>query len=148
MGTVRITAWDLGGHEAVRDLWADFFTDADAIVYMVDLSDDARLTEARDALRNVLAHSEAVRDTVLLVLGNKCDLPKQVALDELGAFLELDGARGRVKDVGLFRVSMRTGAGLQVVANARGGGSVCIAQPTHLWRTHRRLSSGSRTRSE
>ena len=43
MGALSIKAWDLGGHEVVRELWADYFAEADAIVYMVDSADHERL---------------------------------------------------------------------------------------------------------
>lgn len=41
-------AFDLGGHAAVRKLWADYMTDVDAVVFVVDSNDAARHDEARD----------------------------------------------------------------------------------------------------
>ena len=36
LGGVTFKAWDLGGHEAVRHLWAKFCGGADGIVFMID----------------------------------------------------------------------------------------------------------------
>jgi small GTP-binding protein len=114
IGNVHIKAWDMGGHKAVRDIWEDYYVEANAIIYMVDLSDDARLEEAREGLASILAQSSKVPfgNVVLLVLGNKCDKPKLVDLGELEKFLNLDEARRIVKSVGIFRCSLYTGTGL------------------------------------
>ena len=44
-------AFDLGGHAAVRKLWADYMTDVDAVVFVVDSNDAARHAEAREVRR-------------------------------------------------------------------------------------------------
>lgn len=106
---------------------------------MLDLSDDTRLEEAREALQSVLAQSKHVpmKDMVLLVLGNKCDKPTLLQIEDVERFFNLDEVSARaslasvcicmcvcgpltaqwqartvVKAVGLFRVSLYTGAGL------------------------------------
>merc|ERR1712070_1154196 len=53
-GNVNFTAWDLGGHEAVRSLWEEYYTEGDALVFVVDSADDERLPEARKELHGVL----------------------------------------------------------------------------------------------
>ena len=42
-GSVTFRAWDLGGHEAVRQLWDDFLPTTDAVVFLVDSADPDRL---------------------------------------------------------------------------------------------------------
>lgn len=32
IGNVQLKAWDLGGHKAVRDIWEDYYTEANACV--------------------------------------------------------------------------------------------------------------------
>lgn len=69
VGSVKLRAWDLGGHrqvlrldhqtmvcgfvnthstEQVRAWWRDYFVEADAIVFVVDSSDVERMAEARE----------------------------------------------------------------------------------------------------
>lgn len=52
---IFVQAWDLGGHEAVRYLWFDFFTGSQAIVFMVDGADEDRLEEAHWELSEMLS---------------------------------------------------------------------------------------------
>mmetsp|Transcript_3206 Transcript_3206/g.6351 ORF Transcript_3206/g.6351 Transcript_3206/m.6351 type:complete len:182 (+) Transcript_3206:85-630(+) len=91
LGGVEFTAWDLGGHEQVRDLWEEYYTGADGIVFMVDSADTARFGEAKKELKELLKH-EALEGTPLLVLGNKSDMPGSKGRAELleGLGLDLD----------------------------------------------------------
>ncbi len=68
----------------MRDIWEDYFVEAQAIIYMVDLSDEARLQEAHEGLQTVLAsraRGVPLQNCVLLVLANKCDKPKVCLLN-------------------------------------------------------------------
>lgn len=114
IGNVRVKAWDLGGHKAVRDIWEDYYTEANAyeicfvsllscakllpfrsIIFMLDLSDDTRLEEAREALQSVLAQSKHVpmKEMVVLVVGNKCDKPTLLQLADVERFFNLEEVR-------------------------------------------------------
>ena len=39
---VEFTLWDLGGQTKIRNLWRFYFDNTDAIIYMVDSSDNER----------------------------------------------------------------------------------------------------------
>jgi GTPase SAR1 family protein len=43
VGPVKFNAWDLGGHEAARSSWSDFYLQCGGVVYMVDAADHSRL---------------------------------------------------------------------------------------------------------
>lgn len=47
-GGVAFRAWDLGGQEAIRHLWAQYYVEATAVVFMVDAADASRFDEARE----------------------------------------------------------------------------------------------------
>jgi small GTP-binding protein len=42
VGAVKFNAWDLGGHEAARSSWSDFYLQCGGVVFMVDAADAAR----------------------------------------------------------------------------------------------------------
>lgn len=79
MGSVTFYAQDVGGHAAVRKVWQDYYQDVNAIVYLVDASDPARITESKHELEQLLVTCTNTAVPVL-VLGNKVDA--QGALSE------------------------------------------------------------------
>ena len=44
---VKMNAFDLGGHDAMRKIWREYFPTIDAIVYLVDSSDSKRFEESK-----------------------------------------------------------------------------------------------------
>ena len=43
-------AVDLGGHETARRVWKDYFTAVDAVLFIIDLSDQKRYAESKEEL--------------------------------------------------------------------------------------------------
>lgn len=85
VGNVKFHAHDLGGHEAARKLWRDYFTTVDGVVYIVDSTDAARFPEARKELEALLCDIEP--HVPFLILGNKIDAQNAVGENELRAGL-------------------------------------------------------------
>lgn len=81
---VDLMVWDLGGHHRFRDDWGKHVRGCGALLFVVDVTDSERLTEARQALSRLL-EDPAVGDLPLLVLANKADLlaPTDRASEEL-----------------------------------------------------------------
>jgi len=107
IGSLKLQAWDLGGHEQVRSLWQEYFFGADAIVFLVDSSDKDRIDEASLEL-SALLEDEHLKDVPFAVLGNKSDLPS-LSLPQLQAALKLQNVSGT--SVQMFSCSVINGTG-------------------------------------
>lgn len=109
IGNRRFRAFDLGGHEAARRIWKDYYADVDAIIFLVDAADRTRMPEARVELQ-YLFENESLRQVPFAVLGNKIDIPTACSEEDLRAFLQLPG--------------MSYGGYQQQYAQRQGGGPV------------------------
>eukprot|EP01098_Paradermamoeba_levis_P013016 TRINITY_DN582_c0_g1_i3.p1 TRINITY_DN582_c0_g1~~TRINITY_DN582_c0_g1_i3.p1 ORF type:complete len:154 (-),score=41.95 TRINITY_DN582_c0_g1_i3:203-664(-) len=89
LGNVKLKAWDLGGHEQVRNFWREYYLEADAIIFVVDSADQDRLPEAKLELGKLL-QSEELKECVFLVLGNKTDLPQSLEQEKLAKELGVE----------------------------------------------------------
>ena len=68
------------------------------LVFTVDSTDRDRITEAAEELEKLL-DNEDVKDSILLVLANKQDLPNAMSVEELSAELKLNNITGRQYNV-------------------------------------------------
>jgi GTP-binding protein SAR1 len=78
MGGINFKIFDVGGHAPARTLWRDYYSKMDAIVYVIDATDVARMPEAAQEFRAL--YSTLYGTIPVLVLGNKIDV--QGALSE------------------------------------------------------------------
>lgn len=85
---ISFVVWDVGGQDKLRSLWRHYFAGVDALIYVVDASDTARIDEARDELHRLMADA-ALSSVTLLVFGNKQDLPGALSEEALVRRLEL-----------------------------------------------------------
>jgi len=74
LGSLSLKAWDLGGHEVVRELWQNFYLEANAILFLIDSADVDRFEEAKEELDGILNNAD-LKDVPVLVLANKIDVP-------------------------------------------------------------------------
>jgi len=93
VGKIRFRAFDLGGHEAARRIWKDYYADVDAILFIIDAADRTRMAEAAEEFRN-LSETEALRDVPFAVLGNKIDIPTACSDEELRTYLQIPMSYG------------------------------------------------------
>lgn len=89
IGNVRFKTHDLGGHQAARRLWKNYFTAVEGIVFLVDTTDHKRFPEAKEELSKLLA-DDSLAKCPFLILGNKIDAKESVSAPVLKAQLGLD----------------------------------------------------------
>ncbi|KAL4472889.1 hypothetical protein ABPG72_020623 [Tetrahymena utriculariae] len=82
LGNVRFKAFDLGGHEAVRKTWKNYFASIDGIVYLVDSSDRGRFEESKVEFNKIIQTKE-LEKVPIVILGNKIDIQSAASEDEL-----------------------------------------------------------------
>jgi len=77
----KLVFWDLGGQSGLRVLWDKYFSDAHALVYVVDSTDQKRMEESRAELEKLMSHKELV-DAPLLIFANKQDIESKAIPEE------------------------------------------------------------------
>lgn len=48
----QIIFWDLGGQVRMRSMWEKYYTETNAVIFVVDSADTSRLDEAKTAFGN------------------------------------------------------------------------------------------------
>ncbi|MFX0094269.1 MAG: ADP-ribosylation factor-like protein, partial [Candidatus Hodarchaeota archaeon] len=91
-GNVEFQISDLGGHQDFRGFWKNFITGSDVIVFVIDSNDTNRLSESKQAFKDVLNCTDEIKP--ILVLSNKQDLPNCVKMSELVEYFELQQLDG------------------------------------------------------
>lgn len=86
------TAWDVGGQDTIRPLWRHYFQNAKGLIFVVDANDTTQIDVAKEELHRMLSEDE-LRDTVLLVMANKMDVPGALNIAEVTERLGLNSLR-------------------------------------------------------
>ena len=80
--------WDIGGQQAIRPYWKNYYDNTDGMVFVVDSSDEERLGECVEELQTLLAE-EILQKVPLLVYANKQDLQFALEAEEVLEKLKL-----------------------------------------------------------
>ena len=84
----RLNVWDVGGQKTLRTFWRNYFEKTDALVWVVDSADVARLQDCKNELDAILKEEKLV-DASLLVLANKQDVEGAMSGREIAEALGL-----------------------------------------------------------
>ena len=86
------------------------FQGSDAVIFVVDSADAARIELARDELNSMLGHAE-LNNAQVLVFANKQDLPDEISVNDVAKGLGLNKLHNRSWHI-QGRCSAPTGDGL------------------------------------
>lgn len=114
LGSIKFVFNDVGGQEAYRANWMNYWKNPDFMIFMVDANDGERFDQAREGLWTVL-DDPATSGVPLLILSNKMDLPGARLLDEVLGSLNAGAIRDRM--VGSFAISVKEGSNLEKALN-------------------------------
>ncbi|KAG1698614.1 hypothetical protein DVH05_014572 [Phytophthora capsici] len=88
---LNFTVFDMSGQSRYRSLWENYYSDVQAIIYVLDSTDTIRMCVAKDELEQLVEHKELSSKKVpILFFANKMDLPNALTPVECMQHLELD----------------------------------------------------------
>ena len=106
---IKFQVWDLGGQTSIRPYWRCYYPNTQAVIYVVDAADPARLATAAAEFHAILEEDE-LKGAAILVYANKQDLPGALGDAEVAEGLGLAAIKAR--DWAIFRASAMKGEGL------------------------------------
>ncbi|KAG8346770.1 putative ADP ribosylation factor family Signal recognition particle [Trypanosoma vivax] len=106
---ISFEVWDLGGQANIRPFWRCYFTDTDAIIYVVDSTDKDRMGVAKHELYSLLEEDE-LRNSLLLIFANKQDMMGAADEADMAQHLGLVTLLDRTWTI--VKSSAKTGEGL------------------------------------
>ena len=87
--------WDIGGQREIRPYWRNYYDNTDALVYVIDSADSARLEEVNTELSRLLVEEDKLAGVPLLVFANKQDLLSALPASDISLGLNLTAIRDR-----------------------------------------------------
>ncbi|XP_013783779.1 ADP-ribosylation factor-like protein 1 isoform X1 [Limulus polyphemus] len=106
---LKFQVWDLGGQTSIRPYWRCYFSNTDAIIYVVDSIDRDRIGISKEELVSMLKEDE-LKKSILVVLANKQDIDGAMSVAEVHQALGLDALKSRTFQI--FKTSAIKGEGL------------------------------------
>ncbi|XP_022167021.1 E3 ubiquitin-protein ligase TRIM23-like [Myzus persicae] len=79
---MKFTIWDVGGQPKLRPLWKHYYLNTQAVVFVIDSSDQQRLLESSNELSKLMTEKE-LKDAALLILANKQDIHGCVTIETI-----------------------------------------------------------------
>ncbi|KAH8806948.1 P-loop containing nucleoside triphosphate hydrolase protein [Flagelloscypha sp. PMI_526] len=80
-GTV-LRFWDLGGQQSFRPLWQKYYSDAHAVVFVLDAEDRERMSEGWEVFDSLLTNQQ-ILSLPLLLLANKQDSDQALKVTDI-----------------------------------------------------------------
>lgn len=91
---LHFNVWDLGGQTNIRPYWRCYYSNTDAIIYVIDSTDKERIGLTKKELASMLEEEE-LKSTILLVFANKQDMKGALSEVEISQQLGLHAIKDR-----------------------------------------------------
>jgi len=93
---IEFTMFDMSGASTHRDLWATYYRECDAVIYVIDCKDKLRVCVAEQELSEMLAHTDLKdRRIPFLFFANKMDQAGCLTPFECCSSLKLDDIKSK-----------------------------------------------------
>eukprot|EP00053_Salpingoeca_punica_P003809 m.45295 g.45295 ORF g.45295 m.45295 type:complete len:182 (+) comp12429_c0_seq1:297-842(+) len=106
---LKFQVWDLGGQTSIRPYWRCYYSNTDAVIFVVDSSDHERIGISKSELVSMLEEDE-LKKALLLVFANKQDVEGAMTPSQVSEALGLAALKNRTW--GIFKTSAKKGDGL------------------------------------
>lgn len=107
---IKFQIWDLAGQKGIRPYWKSYYPDTQAIIFVIDSTDQARMKVAKEEFL-MLLEQEELANVPVLILANKQDLPNASQEAEITQLLGLTTLKARAW--ALHKTSAVTGDGIK-----------------------------------
>ena len=91
---LTLNVWDIGGQKSIRPYWRNYLERTDALVYVIDSSDEKRMEETGIELDQLMAEDK-LDDVPVLIFANKQDLISAHSAEEISEGLNLVSINNR-----------------------------------------------------
>ncbi|NXT38947.1 ARL1 protein, partial [Pelecanoides urinatrix] len=78
---LKFQVWDLGGQTSIRPYWRCYYSNTDAVIYVVDSCDRDRIATSKSELVAMLEEEE-LKKAILVVFANKQDMEQAMTPTE------------------------------------------------------------------
>ncbi|KAI9014743.1 ADP-ribosylation factor family-domain-containing protein [Gaertneriomyces semiglobifer] len=112
LNKTRLNFWDLGGQRELHSIWEKYYSEAHAVVFVVDATDAERVEEVKTAFESVITN-EKLEGLPVLMVANKQDVPSALKVHEIKEIFNPIAVRLGARDSKVLPVSALRGDGIQ-----------------------------------
>jgi GTPase SAR1 family protein len=97
-------------------LWSHYYEDTNAILFTIDVSDEARIEQVHAEFKK-LADESVLQNCPIIIVGNKIDIEKHMKETDLAKLLEFE-KHSKVRKMKMLYVSAKLGEGIKEIRDA------------------------------
>ncbi len=98
----KLNVWDIGGQKEIRKYWENYYDNVDGLIFVVDSSDDIRVSECNIELKLLISvtfififQESKLAKVPILIFANKQDLAGALSPEEIMESMELSDIQDR-----------------------------------------------------